>query len=203
MLTLLFEMTPRDGHEENYFDHVAVLRPILAQHQGLLFIQRYKSLSRPGVILSHQLWRDEASIIRWRSDKDHHTSQIAGRYKHFTDYRIRVSRVLYFYTEQDDQKSWNTDDVRADANNKADRFVTIVRSSSLPTSVHGEVFESVSETNSFLCLSESSEPESGHKQCLAAQTNNDSISVAMARVSRDYGMQERTEAPQHFKPVGD
>ena len=31
-------------------------------------IERYWSLAREGVILSHSLWRNEASIARWRTE---------------------------------------------------------------------------------------------------------------------------------------
>jgi len=162
---------------------------------------RYKSLSRPGVILSYQLWRDEASIARWRSNENHHKSQIEGRYKHFKDYRIRVSRAIYCHAVQDDQSLYNADIEHSDVHDNSDRLVTIVRSTSLPESMHGEAFESVSETNSFLFLSDFSEQESGYEYCLVAQNDSDVISTILAKVSRDYSMHDRGEAPQNFTPV--
>ena len=88
MQALLFEMKPRDGHEDHYFRHAERLRPFLLQQEGLIFIERFKALAQPGVILSHSLWRDEASIAKWRTDQEHHKSQTAGRLQHFEDYRI-------------------------------------------------------------------------------------------------------------------
>ena len=97
MHTLLFEVQPRAGHEDHYFAHATRLRPLLDAHPGLLFIDRFKSLVRPNIILSHSHWQDEASLARWRTDAQHRRSQAAGRNQHFEDYRIRISRVVTHY----------------------------------------------------------------------------------------------------------
>jgi len=200
MQALLFEMKPRDGHEEHYFTHAAALRPILMQHEGLLFIERYKSLTRPGVILSHSLWRDEASIARWRSNQDHHKSQIAGRYKHFEDYRIRISHALEHHTETGHQEQWAMAGMYADESNAVDRYITIIRSRTRPETDQGDVFESVSDANSFLGIADFVEQEAGRASLVNAQ-DDDTISSVLAKVSRDYGMYDRAEAPQYFKPI--
>ena len=62
MQALMFEVKPKEGHEQHYFDRAAALRPRLERNDGILFIDRYRSLSRAGVILSHSHWRDEPSI---------------------------------------------------------------------------------------------------------------------------------------------
>jgi len=206
MQTLLFQMEPQDGHEEFYFAHVAALRPLLAQQQGLLFIQRYKSLSRPNLILSHSLWRNEASIAQWRANKDHQTSQAAGRYKHFKDYRISISKALFWHSNQDEQEHWHIENThpnstQTEPGGTANRFVSIIRHTRLPTSDDTDNYKSVSETDSFLSVSEFSEQEAGDEQCLAAQSDKGTISVVLASVSRDYGMHDRAEAPQTFNPV--
>ncbi|MFL4994745.1 MAG: antibiotic biosynthesis monooxygenase family protein, partial [Microvirga sp.] len=79
MHALLFEVLPTPEGRARYFELAAALRPELDQNPGLLFIDRYESLSRPGVILSHSLWRDEASLARWRSNERHYAAQCAGR----------------------------------------------------------------------------------------------------------------------------
>ena len=201
MQTLLFEMTPRDGHEDHYFTHAAKLRPILMQHDGLLFIERYRSLSRPGVILSHSLWRDEAAITRWRTDKNHHNSQTAGRYKHFEDYRIRISHALRSYTNDGNEEHWEVAGMYADPSTSADRFIAIVRTGMDPQSNQGEVFESVSEDRSYLWLREFSIEQEGQDSIDLAIGDDSTIRAILARVSRDYGMFERAEAPQYFPPV--
>lgn len=97
MDALFFEVRPYEGHLERYFEHVATLRPVLARHKGLVFLDRYASLTEPDLLLSHQLWEDENAIIAWRTDATHRKSQAAGRQVHFADYRIRVgTRVQHW-----------------------------------------------------------------------------------------------------------
>jgi heme-degrading monooxygenase HmoA len=96
MHALFFEMQPKPGHLDHYFEHVARLRPVLARHEGLAFLDRYRSLDDPELILSHQLWESEEAIVAWREDAEHRRSQEAGNRVHFKNYRIRVGeRVLH------------------------------------------------------------------------------------------------------------
>jgi hypothetical protein len=60
-----------------------------------MWLDRFTSLTQDSKILSHQLWEDEAAIIRWRENHRHMGSQNAGREKHFADYRIRIIEVAY------------------------------------------------------------------------------------------------------------
>lgn len=200
MQALLFEMQPRIGHEDHYFRHAATLRPILMQHDGLLFIERFKSLKRPNVILSHSLWCDEASIARWRTDRQHHKSQTAGRFKHFEDYRIRISHVLRHVEHGGAQQKWPKDGSYNDAATTPDRFLTIIRTKEMPGIGEGEVFESVTEQNSYLTVASVSSEEDGHSKIKEAG-DDILLSALLSRVSRDYGMFERAEAPQYFGPV--
>lgn len=97
MHALFFEVRPKPGHLAHYFDHVALLRPVLAKHTGLAFLDRYASLKEADLILSHQLWESEDAIVAWRKDATHRRSQTAGRQVHFADYRIRVgARILHW-----------------------------------------------------------------------------------------------------------
>ncbi|WP_167767123.1 antibiotic biosynthesis monooxygenase family protein [Jannaschia formosa] len=96
MHALFFEMQPKPGHLDHYFEHVARLRPVLARHEGLAFLDRYRSLDDPDLILSHQLWKSEDDIVAWREDAEHRRSQEAGNRVHFANYRIRVGeRILH------------------------------------------------------------------------------------------------------------
>ena len=201
MQALLFEMTPRSGHEEHYFRHAAALRPILMQHDGLLFIERFKSLTRPNVVLSHSLWRDEASIARWRTDREHYKSQTAGRFKHFEDYRIRISHVLQHIERGGSKQKWPKEGSYNDAETTPDRFLTVVRTQVMPDREEGEVFNSVTETNSYLTVADVSSENAGKSKIDKAEGDDTVLSALLSRVSRDYGMFERTEAPQYFRPV--
>ncbi|HEY2210764.1 MAG TPA: antibiotic biosynthesis monooxygenase, partial [Bradyrhizobium sp.] len=94
MLALLFEVTPKRDCYQRYLDIAAALRPALDKHDGLLFIDRYRSLSKPDTILSHSLWRDEASMAGWRTFESHHHAQVVGREQVFADYRLRIADVV-------------------------------------------------------------------------------------------------------------
>ena len=59
---LFFEVQPKPGQRQAYFDHVDKLKPVLNQHEGLLWIQRYQSIDVPDLILSHQYWASEAAL---------------------------------------------------------------------------------------------------------------------------------------------
>lgn len=201
MQALLFEMKPRDGHEDHYFRHAAKLRPILMQHDGLIFIERFKSESRPGVILSHSLWRDEASIARWRTNREHHKSQTAGRFKHFEDYRIRISHVLRYNEPNKPNEEWSKDGSYSDPATTPGRFVAIIRTRTPPTLESGELFESVTETDSFLSIINVSNESEGRSRLAKAAEDLNVLSSLLSRTTRDYGMYDREEAPQYFKLV--
>lgn len=198
MHALLFEMEPRSGHESHYFKHAEALRPLLAQHAGLLFIERFKSVARPNVILSHSHWRDEASLAKWRSDPDHHRSQSAGRNKHFKDYRLRISHVLKMMRHDAKPEVWPVDGAYADVEAIPARFLTIVASHGDPVDLGGEPFHSVTVDGNFLCVTDANSRDHGDEMIAEAMTNPHTMSAMLALVSRDYGMFERAEAPQYF-----
>ncbi|OIQ77314.1 hypothetical protein GALL_409880 [mine drainage metagenome] len=52
MHALFFEVRPHPGHLEHYFEHVARLRPALARHTGLAFLDRYSSLNDTDLLLA-------------------------------------------------------------------------------------------------------------------------------------------------------
>jgi len=201
MQTLLFEVNPRVGHEEHYLSHAEKLRPYLLKEEGLLFIERYRSLSRSGIILSHSLWQDEASIARWRSNKNHHSAQSAGRYKHFKNYRIRISHALQHCTGNGKQEHWGSDGIYSKALRSIDRYITIIRTKSLQQDFTVEAFESLTEQNSFLYVFEFEQQQAALQQYTEAQKHEYTIAATVAKVSRDYGMHNRAEAPQYFQAV--
>lgn len=201
MQALLFEMEPRDGHEDHYFRHAAKLRPILMQHDGLIYIERFKSLANPKVILSHSLWRDEASIARWRTNSEHHKSQSAGRFKHFQDYRIRISHVLRYAESNEPVQKWSNEGSYSTPTSQTDHFITILRSRKQLRDADGETFASVTETDSYLTVLDAVSEVDGQSTIDEAQGGDGVLTALLARVSRDYGMYERAEAPQYFGTI--
>ena len=201
MQALLFEMESRDGHEDHYFRHATKLRPMVMQHEGLIFLERFKSLSRPKVILSHSLWRDEASIARWRTDREHQKSQVAGRFEHFRDYRIRISHTLRYQKPNREAEEWSNAGSYSAQHLTTDRFVVILRSLDQWVPQEGETFASVTEPKSYLSVLNAANEADGQAKFEEALHNSSLLSVILARVSRDYGMYDRDEAPQYFETV--
>ncbi|MGZ5114044.1 MAG: antibiotic biosynthesis monooxygenase family protein, partial [Usitatibacter sp.] len=66
MIAVIFEAQPRPGRKDAYLDAAARLRPLLAEIDGFISIERFESLARPGRILSLSFWRDEDAVARWR-----------------------------------------------------------------------------------------------------------------------------------------
>jgi heme-degrading monooxygenase HmoA len=65
----------------------------LERVDGFIDNIRYKSLLRDGWILSLSGWRDEKSVVRWRSAMHHHQVQGKGRSKILADYHLRVGQI--------------------------------------------------------------------------------------------------------------
>jgi len=176
MHCLFFDVRPKPGHMDHYFDHVAKLKPILAEHEGLIYLERFRPLDDTGALLSHQLWRDEAAIAGWRQDSTHRASQAAGRRVHFEDYRIRVGPQV--------------DVGPADGTG---RFLVAVYGAA-DTGAGGRLYESVRRPGYRLRLVDASDLRSAR---LAAQTADASgaEAVRIFQINRDYTMRDRDEAP--------
>ena len=97
MYAVIFEVEPETGRVQDYLDIAARLRPELEKIDGFISIERFKSLSQEGKILSLSFWRDEEAIARWRQQEQHQVAQRAGRDRIFRDYRIRVAAVMRDY----------------------------------------------------------------------------------------------------------
>jgi heme-degrading monooxygenase HmoA len=174
MIGLFFEVIPREGHAQRYFELAAALKPELERSGGVLFIDRYTSTSRADVILSHQWWEDEESLIRWRQNTQHRAIQRAGREQHFRDYRLRIGPV-----------------VETSRAAPAARTLWASYHDAEPAApAAGELFKSVYREGKFLVLSERA-PE-------AQQTSADNKAF---EITRDYTMYDRAEAPPSYPPV--
>ena len=169
MIGLFFEVIPLQGHASRYFELAAALRPELERSGGVLFIDRYTSADRPEVILSHQWWEDEESLIRWHAHTQHRAIQRAGREQHFRDYRLRIGPVV-------------------DASHAASaaRSLWVSYHDAEPARpAGGELFKSVYREGKCLVLSE------------RAPAVQDTAAERRAfEITRDYTMFERAEAPQ-------
>ncbi len=177
MWAVLFEVTPKPDRWDEYLAHAASLRPELLQIDGFLDNRRFASRSRPGTLLSLSYWRDETALIAWRSHGLHHAVQAAGRNEVFRDYRLRVGAVV-------------------NGASTATRFASVVEmpsSACPPDGADGEMFDGVTMPGATLMLL-----TWRHALGLSGAGDDRRTDVAIVR---DYGMRERTEAPQTFPPV--
>lgn len=97
MIAVIFEVEPHPERRQEYLDIAASLRAELHAMDGFISVERFQSLTEPDKILSLSLWRDEASVARWRNMAAHRSAQRAGRDGVFRDYRLRVASVIRDY----------------------------------------------------------------------------------------------------------
>jgi len=97
MIAIIFESRPHPDQRERYLEAAARLKPLLADQDGFISVERFESLTEPGKILSISFWRDEAAVARWRQVEQHRRIQEAGRKAIFADYRLRVAEVIRDY----------------------------------------------------------------------------------------------------------
>lgn len=197
MLALFFEVTPKPGQREEYLALAAHLRPALDALGGCLFIDRFRSLQRPDTLLSFQIWRDEASLVKWRVDPQHHKVQTLGRTRIFSDYRLRVAQVIREVTAS---TSWQPQRLNAynDPALRAPRYVALVesRAAAFDGWNPAESFESLYRPGEFAHVFEPGLPaDVAFDRCLGAQR------LRLCEVERDYGQYDRAEAPQFYAPL--
>lgn len=189
MHCLFFDVRPRPGHVNHYFEHVDRLKPVLARHDGLLYLERFRPIDDPDALLSHQLWRDETAIQAWRRDATHRASQSAGRRVHFDDYRIRVGQQL---AERPGD---------APMPEGPGRFL-VARYGGTRARDAGRTYESVTRPGYLIHLAEA--PRAKDAAALAEAALEDGAeSVRLFRIARDYTMRDRAEAPRDASAVHD
>ncbi len=93
MFSVIFEVHPKPEQWDAYLGNAKMLRPELEQVDGFVDNIRYRSLTREGWILSLSGWRDEKSVVRWRTKMRHHIAQEKGRSEILLDYHLRVGQV--------------------------------------------------------------------------------------------------------------
>src|SRR6201999_2689715 len=94
MFSVIFEVNPRTTEWNTYLDTAKMLRPELETVEGFVDNIRYKSMQREGWILSLSSWRDEKSVVRWRTAQNHHLVQQKGRDDILESYHLRVGEIF-------------------------------------------------------------------------------------------------------------
>jgi heme-degrading monooxygenase HmoA len=189
MFAVIFEVNPRAEAWDAYLGHAATLRPELVAIDGFIANERYRSLGRPGWLVSLSIWRDEKALVRWRTHALHHEIQGKGRVSVFADYHLRVGEIVVDSDVAGElpQSRFDTTEVGAA------RAVTVTerKFDSPATTAEGEVFDSITRPGNALYLQswfDLASAEVGISGTLGRHR--------VIRVIRDYGMFARTEAPQ-------
>jgi len=94
MFAVVFEVQPKQERWDEYLELAKFLKPELEKIDGFIDNERFESTRRPGWILSHSTWRDEKSVVRWRTVAKHHDTQQRGRDEVFQDYHLRVGEIV-------------------------------------------------------------------------------------------------------------
>ena len=195
MIALLFEVLPKAGREDRYLEIAAALRPEVEKSGGLAYIDRFRSQTRRGWILSHQLWRDEESLARWRAHPAHRAAQLAGRTEHFADYRIRIADVIAEVVAGKPVGAALQPLSRASLS-AAQRLLVVIASRTTPFGESDvEAYASIYHEGAFVAVAEAASVQAGEALLRQAMAAPHVGGARLCRVVRDYGMRERAEAP--------
>lgn len=97
MIAVIFEVEPADGQEDAYLNTAADLRPLLDGIEGFVSVERFRSLTNAGKILSLSFFESEEAVMRWRNLPAHRRAQAIGRGGVFAGYRLRIAHVMRDY----------------------------------------------------------------------------------------------------------
>ncbi len=151
-------------------------------------------------MLSHQIWADEAALVRWRANGQHYGAQTAGRNAVFEDYRLRVGPVIAEGGEGGGVVAQIEGQAYNDPNLQPERFMIVVRSHTrlVAAGAGGEGYRSVYRETEYAWVGDVPGRQQGY-DALRTVAADDCVSAAqLCLVSRDYGLTNRREAPQHF-----
>ena len=93
MFAVIFEVQPKSDRWDDYLSLAKQLKPKLEAIDGFIDNDRFESQRTKGRVLSLSTWRDEKSVVRWRTHGEHYAVQEKGRFEVFEDYHLRVGEV--------------------------------------------------------------------------------------------------------------
>jgi heme-degrading monooxygenase HmoA len=218
MFSVIFEVHPRTEQWDAYLANAKMLRPELEKVPGFVDNIRYKSLTREGWILSLSGWRDEKSVVRWRTKMQHDEVQVKGRNEILSDYHLRVGQITYDTRVPDgyqilEQRLEETEVGEGTA-------ITLIDAKQPPEWVNThnpqeialylgfdlnsygdciswDVFDAVLTPGDLMLLVSWKDQASAMEFAQSAMVPDDGR-VRAVRVVRDYAMFDRREAPQYY-----
>jgi heme-degrading monooxygenase HmoA len=223
MFSVIFEVLPAEGKKDAYLDLAKRLKPILESIDGFIDNERFESRLRSGWVLSHSTWRDEKSLVRWRTEGEHHRVQEKGRFEIFQDYHLRVGDVT---ADTDPPKDAPVKELRFDGTEvgraKVVTFTEITprkgagfskQADPLPadlgldltkgTVVQHDVWASISNPGKLALLISWTDAKAADAWSLSQIDGIDRLRHRKIRIVRDYGRFDRREAPQYYADVTD
>jgi heme-degrading monooxygenase HmoA len=218
MFTAMLEVKPIPEQFDAYLGMARMLRPELEKIDGFIDNNRYASLTREGWLLSLSSWRDEKSLIRWRSQETHHKIMQAARDRVFSDYRLRIGQTVsdsklpagqvlreqrLDVTETGQGKAVTLHDGKFSPDwVKQSSAEGVAKSLGVDTSAPGlvswDVFDALMAPGDVIAVvtwRDHAAAEAFERNAPAA----DILRLRNIRIIREYGMFDRREAPQYFK----
>jgi heme-degrading monooxygenase HmoA len=220
VFAVLFEVHPYAEQWDAYLGYAKMLRPDLENIDGFVDNIRYRSLRRPGWILSLSNWRDEKALVRWRTLVRHHDVQVKGRGEVLADYHLRVGQLT---GDTHIPSGYQLEEQRLDVTEVGEgTTITLVTPRSafsntgleesaadqvaqtlgLAADAEGltswDVFDEVLEPGNPILLQSWVDPLAAE----SAQPAGVDTRRRTVRVVRDYGMFDRRETPQYYPEVG-
>jgi heme-degrading monooxygenase HmoA len=218
MFSVIFEVHPAPAQWDAYLGLAKLLRPELEQVDGFVDNIRYRSLTREGWILSLSGWRDEKSLVPWRTKAAHHRAQEQGRSMVLLDYHLRVGQLTRDTRPPEgqalhEQRLDETEvgaatmvwliDARRPGTDQAGPEEVATWLGLAPTAlglVAWDVFDAVLTPGDVILLI-SWRDRHAADAFAAAATLPDGARLRQVRIVRDYGMFDRREAPQYYPEV--
>ncbi|MCW1876259.1 antibiotic biosynthesis monooxygenase [Erwinia sp. INIA-01] len=105
MIAVLFEADVTPAQQARYLQLAAELKPLLADIEGFISIERFQSLTTEGKILSLSWWQNEVAVLQWKRNVIHKAAQEEGRKSIFAFYRIRIMQLAREYSSENREKA--------------------------------------------------------------------------------------------------
>jgi heme-degrading monooxygenase HmoA len=221
MFSVIFEVLPAEGRKDEYLELAKRLKPIIETIDGFVDNERFESRLRPGWVFSHSTWRDEKSLVRWRTAGEHHAVQAKGRFQVFEDYRLRIGEATF---DTDPPKQAPIRELRLDETEAGPgKFVTFTEITSskgaafagqtnlLPAHFgldpkdggivdHG-IYDSIYNPGKIALLIGWKNAETANRWLPRTIDGIEKLRHRRIRVVRDYGRFDRREAPQYYPDI--
>ncbi len=216
MFSVIFEVNPKSDRWDDYLGYARMLKPEIEQIDGFIDNVRYRSLRHDGWMLSLSTWRDEKSLVRWRTQVKHHGVQKKGRFEVFQDYRLRVGQVTtdshvprghqlreqrLDVTETGEGKMVTLVEARRPAGLAADAPADLLgqrlgRVADAPGLVDWDVFDAILSPGDLVLMSSWADDAAALQTAIPPGAR-----IRQVRVIRAYGMFDRREATQYYPDV--